>query len=154
MTKRNWNKEIPNSITEAMRLCKEHGIEKHGMSVERLADFMGTTVDTLYKWLGNGRMPTNQVMQYEHLTGKPFISQYLAHSQNYLLVKMPSGRQAEHKEVVQLNIFMQQVVSELLSFYSNELAAEQVLGSIKTLMQDLAHQQKNIAQYKQPSLAL
>ena len=67
---------------------------------------------------------------------------------------MPSGRQAEHKEVVQLNIFMQQVVGELLSFYSNELEAEQVLGSIKTLLQDLSHQQKNIQQHKQPQLEM
>jgi len=151
---RNWNREMPNSITEALRLCKEHGIEKHNLSVERLADFMSTNVDTLYKWLGSGRMPVNQVMQYERLTGRPFISQHLAHSQNYLLVKMPSGRQAEHKEVVQLNIFMQQVVGELLSFYSNELEADQVLGSIKTLLQDLVYQQKNIQQHKQPELRL
>ena len=46
-----------NSLVHALRLCKEWAQAKRHLSVERIADRMGTTHDSLYKWLATGRMP-------------------------------------------------------------------------------------------------
>lgn len=158
MIKRVWKHEVPHSINHALQLCKEHGQQKNQLSVERIADRMATSPDTLYKWLGTGRMPINQVINYESLTtadtrtGRPFVTEYLAHSQGYLLIKMPTGRSAEHKDIIELNICMQQLVSQLLELQAGTVQADDVLATVKTLMQDLAFQQKNIEQHKQPQL--
>ena len=57
MSRRNWKRVTPNSLRDALRLCKDHALEKKNLSVERIADLMGITADVLYKWLSNGRMP-------------------------------------------------------------------------------------------------
>lgn len=160
MTTRNWKRQVPHSINHALRLCKEHGLEKQNLSVERIADRMATSVDTLYKWLGSGKMPVNQLINYESLTagssrtGRPFVTEYLAHSQGYLLIKMPTGRKAEHTEILELNIFMQQFIAELLSLQAGDGNAEQTITTVKTLIQDLAFQHKNIEQHQSPQLDL
>ncbi|NRA56267.1 MAG: hypothetical protein HRU23_19160 [Gammaproteobacteria bacterium] len=160
MVKRNWKREVPHSINHALQLCKEHGSVQKNLSVERIGDRMATSVDTLYKWLGSGKMPVNQLINYESLTtcntrtGRPFVTEYLAHSQGYLLIKMPNGKNAEHKDILELNICMQQFVTQLLEFQHGTVAADKVLDSVKTLMQDLAFQHKNIEQHQQPQLDL
>lgn len=160
MRKRNWKREVPHSLNHALQLCKEHGAQQKQLSVERIGDRMATSPDTLYKWLGTGRMPVNQVINYESLTtsnsrtGRPFVTEYLAHSQGYLLIKMPNGKDAEHKDVLELNIHMQQFVTQLLEFQHGGVDADTVLDSVKTLMQDLAFQHKNIEQHQQPQLDL
>jgi hypothetical protein len=160
MVSRNWKREVPHSLNHALRLCKEHGLDKQNLSVERIADRMATSVDTLYKWLGSGKMPANQLINFESLTagnsrtGRPFVTEYLAHSQGYLLIKMPTGRQAEHTEVLELNIFMQQFIAELLSLQAGEGDAEKAITTVKTLIQDLAFQHKNIEQHQSPQLDL
>ncbi|NKF51388.1 flagellar protein FliT [Shewanella sp. WXL01] len=160
MPARNWKRQVPSSLTHALRLCKEHGKEKQNLSVERISDRMASSVDTLYKWLGNGNMPVNQLINYEAITtgnsrcGRPFVTEYLAHSHGYLLVKMPSARNAEHTDVIELNIYMQQFVAELLSLQNGDIEADEVLKTAKSLLQDIAHHHKQIEQHDQPQLDL
>ena len=45
MSRRNWKRVRPNSLTEALRLCKEFAQTKANMSIERIADRMGVTHD-------------------------------------------------------------------------------------------------------------
>ena len=57
MSRRDWKRERANSMVHALRLCKEFAQDRKRLSVERIADCMGVSHDSLYKWLANGRMP-------------------------------------------------------------------------------------------------
>ena len=57
---RNWKRIQPSSLRDALRLCKDHALEKKNYSVERIADLMGITADLLYKWLANEPSTTDR----------------------------------------------------------------------------------------------
>ena len=80
MMRRNWKRVHPSSLHDALRLCKDHALEKRNCSVERkrIAELMDVTADLLYKWLSNGRMPVSSVPAYEHICGINFVSRWLA----------------------------------------------------------------------------
>ena len=75
MTRRNWKQVRPNSAIDALRLCKEYAQEKNNLSIERIADRMGVTHDSLYKWLASGKLPFNLLLAYEHTCGCHFASE-------------------------------------------------------------------------------
>ena len=58
MPRTNWKKFHPNSLQDAMEGCTKFALEKHNRGIDRIAGLMGLASKyTLYKWLGNGRMP-------------------------------------------------------------------------------------------------
>lgn len=150
MTKTYWNRVVPHNINHALRLCKQHGIEKNQMSVERLADALMATADTLYKWIGNARLPVNAIVAYEQACGINFITQYLAHSQGFLLVPVPSGKRAEHKDLAELQLFMTEVSALIIKCHNGSCNAQTAIDGISTLMKDLAWQQNNIGKINTP----
>ena len=140
-------------MNHAIQLCKQHALEKQNLSVARIADHLAITTDTLYKWLGNGRIPANHVFAYEQACGINFITEYLAHSQGYLLVKAPTGRKAQHKDLNQLQLYMAQVAAKIIEANEGDCTAQDAIDHIKVLMQDLAFQQKNVAAHECPQEA-
>jgi hypothetical protein len=137
-------------MNHAIQLCKQHALDNKNMSVARIADHLAITTDTLYKWLGNGRIPANHVFAYEQACGISFITEYLAHSQGYLLVKAPTGRKAEHKDLNKLQLYMAQVAAKIIEANEGDCTAQDAIDHIKILMQDLAYQQKNVAAVQIP----
>jgi hypothetical protein len=137
-------------MNHAIQLCKQHALDNKNMSVARIADHLAITTDTLYKWLGNGRIPANHVFAYEQACGISFITEYLAHSQGFLLVKAPTGRKAEHKDLNKLQLYMAQVAAKIIEANEGECTAQDAIDHIKILMQDLAYQQKNVAAIQVP----
>lgn len=145
MSRTNWKRIIPHSVNHALQLTKQHGIEKKGMSVERIADYLGVTADLLYKWLGTGKMPLNKIIAFEQACGINYVTQYLAQSQSFLLVTVPTGRKAENKELTDLQLCMTQVASALISFQQDKVDSAETIDAIKILMQDLAFHERNVA---------
>lgn len=137
-------------MNHAIQLCKQHALDNKNMSVARIADHLAITTDTLYKWLGNGRIPANHVFAYEQACGISFITEYLAHGQGYLLVKAPTGRKAEHKDLNKLQLYMAQVAAKIIEANEGDCTAQDAIDHIKVLMQDLAYQQKNVAAVQVP----
>jgi hypothetical protein len=152
MTARLWKKVIARILSHAFQLCKEYALNKQNMSVERIADRIGSSPDTLYKYLADARMPAHKIIAYETACNALFITQYLAHSHGCLLVKIPSGRAAEHVEINELQKFMNEVVGQLLDITANKGDAEEAQEQIMALMQDLAFHKSNIEKLKQPEL--
>ena len=136
---------MPHSLVKALALTKEHGKEKKNQSVQRIADRLGINEDLLYKWICNGTMPAKAIIAFEESCGINFVTQYLAHSQGYLLVKAPTGRKAEHKDLNQLQLYMAQVAAKIIEANEGDCSAQDATDYIKVLMQDLAFQQKNVA---------
>lgn len=156
MSRTNWKCLVPHSMVKALNLAKEHGKEKKQQSVQRIGDRLGVSPDCLYKWLGDATMPVNKVIAFEDACGISFVTEYLAHSQGYLLVKAPTGRKAEHKDLNQLQLYMAQVAAKIIEANEGACTAQEAIDHIKVLMQDLAFQQKNVAvtQYPQEELNL
>ena len=136
---------MPHSMVKALNLTKEHGKEKKNQSVQRIADRLGINEDLLYKWVANGTMPVKAVIAFEESCGINFVTQYLAHSQGYLLVPAPTGRKAQHKDLNQLQLYMAQVAAKIIEANEGTCTAQDAIDHIKVLMQDLAFQQKNVA---------
>lgn len=149
----NWKRVQPHSLRHGSELCVRHAGDRMNRSVEQIAEIMAEASHfTLYKWLESGRMPALKIRAFEHACGADYMTQYLAHSAGYLLVKVPTGRQAEHRELNELSKFAHEVLGLLLEFYDSQEKPEEAVQAVTRLMEDLAFQRGNIEKFKQPEL--
>jgi hypothetical protein len=148
--RRNWKRIQPNSLRDALRLCKDHALEKKNYSVERIADLMGITSDLLYKWLANGRMPLSSLPAYEHICGINFATRWLAASTGHLIIPAPTGRNASAQDMQTLQEVLHAAAGQLLLFYSGKAEADAVLASIQQGMEGLAWHKGNVEKHLQP----
>lgn len=155
MTRKNWKHERAISLRRGMELNVQHAREKLNRSVDRIADLMGMPSHfTLYKYLESGRMPAILIPAFENACGAHFVTQYLATSANRMLVEIPTGRRATHKELNEVSAYTNQVMGMLIDFYEGRCEQEEVEGALTTLIEDLAHQRGNVAKHQQPELLL
>ncbi len=155
MTRRNWKQERAISLRRGMELNVLHAREKLNRSVDRIADLMGMSSHfTLYKYLESGRMPAVLIPAFEHACGAHFITQYLANSSGRMLVEIPTGRRASHKELNEVSAYTHQVMGMLIDFYEGRCEQQDVESALTTLIEDLAHQRGNVAKHQQPELLL
>lgn len=154
MKRRNWKRVRPTSLVEALRLCKEYAQERLNLSVERIADRMGVTHDSLYKWLGTGRIPAILIPPYELACGCSFASSWLAASAGKLVVDMPTGRKADAVELAGVNGSCATAVQLLAAFYADPAATDTdaTLSALRTHLEQVAFHHHNVAQYEAPQL--
>lgn len=153
MSRRNWKRVHPTSLRDALRLCKDHALDKKNYSVERIADLMGLTSDLLYKWLANGRMPASVIPAYEHICGINYVTRWLAVSAGNLLIDVPSGRHADAEDMQALQELLHTAVGQLLQFYGGKAEAAAALAAIQQGMQGLAWHKINVEKHLQPEFA-
>ncbi len=155
MSRRNWKKVYPTSLRQAMELCKEHALQKKNLSVERIAELMGMANHwKLYRWIAEGNMPAHMIRAFEHVCSIDLVSIYLAHSANKLVLPIPTGRKAQHKEINQLSLFMTETVQQLYLHQDGEQSAEVTIATLTHLMESLAYQRGNVEKEQQPELEL
>ncbi len=150
--RRNWKREVASSLLNGSDLCIKFAHERNNLSIQHIADLMGENHHTLYKWLAETRMPVKKLIAFEKACGVCFITQYLAHANNKMLVDIPTGRKAEHRSVNELASFTNEVMGMLLGFADGEQNHEEVLKAVTLLMADFAHQRGQIEKNKQPEL--
>lgn len=150
--RRNWKREIATSLSHGSDLCIKHAHEKHNRSVQIIADLIGENHHTLYKWLGETRMPIKKVIAFEKACGASFITQYFALANNKMLVDIPTGRKAEHRSLNELAAFSNEVMGMLLKFADGEQNHDEILKAVTLLMADFAHHRGKIEKNKQPEL--
>jgi hypothetical protein len=143
-----------NSLVHAMRLCKECAQAKRHLSVERIADRMGVSHDSLYKWLATGRMPAILIPAYELACGCHFVSEWLAASADRLVVAMPTGRKAGGAELLDMNSSCAAALQLLTAFYAAPQAAdtEATLAALRLHLEQVAYHHHNVAAYATPEL--
>jgi len=143
-----------NSLVHAMRLCKEHAQVKRHLSVERIADHMGATHDSLYKWLATGRMPAILIPAYELACGCHYVSEWLAATADRLVVGMPTGRKAGGTELLDMNSSCAAALQLLTQFYAAPQAAdtEATLAALRLHLEQVAYHHHNVAAYAMPEL--
>lgn len=150
MSRRNWKRVQPSSLRDALRLCKDHALDKNNYSVERIADLMGITADLLYKWLANGRMPVSAIPAYEHICEINFVTRWLAASTGHLMISIPTGRNASAEDMQVLQELLHNAAGKLLQFYTQKADAPNTLAAIQQGMEGLAWHKGNVEKHLQP----
>ncbi len=148
--RRNWKRVQPGNLRDALRLCKDHALEKKNYSVERIADLMDVSSDLLYKWLSNGRMPASSIPAYEYICGINFVTRWLAASTGHLMIAAPTGRNASASDMQALQEVLHAAAGQLLKFYSGNAVAADVLAAIQQGMEGLAWHKGNVEKHLQP----
>ncbi len=156
MAQPNWNQFIPSSLPRAGDMCIKHAQLKLNRGVELLSECEGIEANqfTLYKWVSTGRMPACKILPFERACGIDYLTRYLAHGHNKLLLPVPSGRRAENRELNALSLEAHETLGAILRFYDGQLSAGEAVVAITALMEDLAFYRGNIAKHQQPELNL
>lgn len=154
MTRRNWKQVRPNSAIDALRLCKEYAQEKKNLSIERIADRMGVTHDSLYKWLAAGRLPFILLPAFEHTCGCHFASDFAAASAGKVVISIPSGRTVTQGDLVELNACFGAALQLLADFYSTagKTDATETLAALTIHLQQVAWHRANVETFTTPEL--
>lgn len=152
MSRRNWKRVHPNSLRDALRLCKDHALEKYNYSVERIAELMSVTPDVLYKWLATGKMPAIHIPAYEYICGIKLVTRYQATSAGFLVIEPPTGRNVKAADMQVLQELLTTAAGNLLRFYDQRADAAEALASIQQGMEGLAWHKGNVEKHLQPEL--
>lgn len=154
MTRRDWKRFRANSLVHALRLCKEFAQERRNLSVERIADRMGVTHDSLYKWLGTGRMPAILVPAYELACGCHYVTDWYAASAGRLVVPMPTGRAVSDADLLAMNSNFATALEMLKAFYADPASVDLKATSdaLYAHLQQVAFHHHNVARYAAPEL--
>jgi hypothetical protein len=154
MRRRNWKAYQPASLQEAIKACTDFALERHNRGVERIADLMGVSTWTLYKWISNGNLPARLIRPFEHACGCHFVTAWIAASAHRLLIEFPTGRVPNPDQVHDVQMACNAAVGALLAFAREQADAPETLAALRTAMECLAHEHANVAQYAQPELPL
>lgn len=154
MKRRNWKNLRPKSVQEAMRYCLDYALYRHNFSVERVADLIGTTEWTLYKWMSKGSIPANRIRSFEHACGKTYVTEYFAYSAMKLLIDIPKGSPASDDSLIMLQSDFNDSVNLLVRFYKGHSKADETIGSLTSIMKQLAGHRENVSKAEEPELSL
>lgn len=157
MSRRSWKRYLPPTLRDALQGCKDHALERHRLSVERIAERMGLEDHwSLYKWISSGRMPMVLVPAFEHACGIDLVTRWLAASHNKLLVPMPTGRQAAPEDMVQLNSDFAAALQLLTDFYRTDAGRvpdpHATLEALRCHLEQVAAHHANVSNYTTPEL--
>ncbi|MEJ1381374.1 MAG: helix-turn-helix transcriptional regulator [Candidatus Sedimenticola sp. (ex Thyasira tokunagai)] len=150
----NWNRVRPSSLREALRFCKDYAKEKKNLSVEQIAELMDISPDALYKWLSNASMPMGKVASYEHICGCHFASDYLAASNNRMVIKIPTGKAATPLDINELQATFTHALLKLIKYYSREADQQETEDGLTSVLAGLAWHRENVHKADQPELEL
>ena len=154
MTRKRWKPVQPYSMQHAIRLCLDYARHKHNRSIQQVADLVGTTEWTIYKWMNEGSIPSKRIRPLEFACSATFITHYIAISAQKLVIDIPSGRSSCKDDVLDLQNHVNSAVLLLTQFYRGDIEAADVLQGVTHAMQQLAGHRENVRKHKAPELSL
>ena len=150
--RRDWKRIRPISLVHAMRLCTEFALERHNLSVARIADRMGVSLDCLYKWLATGKLPAVQIPTLELACGCSYVSTWLAMSAGKLVIDRPKGRKADATDLVEFNSGFAKALQMLGDFHQGKATAQDTLAALQLHLEAAAWHHSNVARHATPEL--
>jgi len=150
----NWKQIRPTDLKSAFRLCKDYAIAKKRLSVPRIAELMGESEDSLYKWLSNGRMPAALIPAYEHVCGIHYVSEYLAGANGSIVIKIPKGKKADESNINDLQLAFGKAMERLIQFYRGEADLIETKDALTNILKGIVFHRENITHHEQPGLNL
>lgn len=151
---RSHSKPLPTSLRAAFEADKAHALARHRLNVERLAELMGTTPATLYKWLETDAMPVNRLAAWEHITRSDCVVRYLAASAHKVVIDIPHGHASGPSDVQGLQTTLNHAVGALLDFHAGRLDRDGCIAAITGGLEVLAWHRENVRKNDQPELEL
>lgn len=148
------SKPVPQSLRAAFELDKEHALKHRRLNIERIAELLGTTPATLYKWLETDSMPVRALLGWQHLTGATHVVRYLASREGAAVIQIPAGRMPDAADVHILQATLNVAVGALLDFIDGKADREQCMGKLSTGLESLAWHRANVEKTEQPELEL
>lgn len=150
--RRDWKRIRPISLVHAMRLSTEFAQERHNLSVARIADRMGVSLDCLYKWLATGKLPAVQIPTLELACGCSYVSTWLAMSAGKLVIDQPKGRKASDSDLVEFNTGFAEALQMLGNFHQGKTGAQETLLALQRHLEQAAWHHANVATHATPEL--
>lgn len=124
------------SFDHAIALTKDYA-KANGRPSKVMADLMGVEPKTYYRWMLEGTLPLNKLLQFETLAGCHFISEFLCVFDGCrIVIDIPKGKKATTKDVAVLQSLLASTVSQLSDFYGSSL--EDVQETLELLNQSLS----------------
>lgn len=154
MTRRRWKARQPGSMQEAIRLCLDYARHKHNRSVERVAELVGTSEWTVYKWMSEGSIPSKRIRPFEFACDATYVTQYIATSARKLVFDIPAGRNVDQDSLLDLQNTLNSTVELLTRFYREEADASEVMEGVTQAMVELAGHRENVRKHQAPELGL
>lgn len=154
MRKRAWNTWQPTCLQEAVEGCLGFALDKHRRTVDQVADLVGESKWTVYKWVQTGGIPAKKIAGFEHACGSHYVTRYLASSARKLLVDIPTGRLAAPSDVAALQASCTAAIAALIDYAAGRTDAADTHSSLTAAMTALAQERAQIERYFQPELDL
>lgn len=155
MTRRNWKKANPRTFGEAIEMCLDYAEQVHRRNADRVAEMAGEKSKwTVYGWAREENVPGRKILAFQHACGCDFITRYLAHSNDQLLVSIPSGRLPDGADVQKLQATLNAAVGSLLAFATGKADVDEVGHDLNLALESLAWHRENVHRAAQPELEL
>lgn len=154
MRKRSWNSWQPSCLQEAVEGCLGYALDKHRRSVDQIADLVGESKWTIYKWVQSGGIPARKIAGFEHACGTCYVTRYLAASARKLLIDIPTGRTASPSDISALQTACTAAIAALIAFADGRNSAADTSHALTTAMTALAIERAQVDHHSQPELDL
>lgn len=151
MSKRNSN-PVPSSLRAAFEADKNHALKHKRLSIERLAELLGATPATLYKWLETDSMPVRVLLGWQHLTGATNVVRYLASREAAVVIQIPAGRTPDAGDVHVLQGTLNGAVGAVIDFAQGHTDRDTCMGKLSVGLESLAWHRANVEKTDQPEL--
>lgn len=146
------SKPVPTSLRAAFDADKARALKHKRLSVERLAELLGTTAATLYKWLETDSMPVRVLLGWQHLTGGTNVVRYLASREAAVVIQIPTGRAPDADDVHVLQGTLNGAVGALLDYMQARTDRDTCMGKLSSGLESLAWHRANVEKSEQPEL--
>ena len=151
--RRNWNNVRFNSLVDALQGCTEQAMSKDStLSQRRIADRMGYSLDSHYKYLSTGRLPAILIPTLEHACGNHAVTTWLATNAGKLVIDRPKGRKASATDLVEFNSGFAKALQMLGDFHQGKATAQDTLAALQQHLEAAAWHHCNVAQHATPEL--
>lgn len=143
---------IPTSLRAAFEADKTRALKRSRLNVERLAELLGTTPATLYKWIETDSMPIRLLPAWQHLTGSNQVVRYLASREGAVVIQIPPGRDVTPEDIHALQRVLTAAPAALLDLRAGRISRDECLAALTGGMESLAWHRANVERQDQPEL--
>jgi len=154
MNRRHWKTWRPTSLQEAVEGCVQFAQDNHRRTVDRIADLVGESKWTVYKWIQSGSIPAKKIAGFELACDRAYITEYLATSARKLVIDMPTGRLPLGSDIHALQESCTAAIGALLRFAEGKADAADTADHLTAAMTRLAHERAQVERHAQPELTL
>jgi len=120
-----------------------------------LADLMGVSTSTLYRWLADRSIPAHLIRQFEAFCGGGYVSEYLCTANGgRVVIDIPTGKCASVADLAEMQGNSSNAFTLLSRFYEGKTSAEETLQALTTTLTDIAYQRQNVLKHAEPELGL